>query len=110
MRSFSHAQKLFDNWRQCYNHERPHEAISMEVPASRYHASKKLMPSRLPLFEYSDGAILRKVRGNGYISYKNKEYLVGEAFKEHLIEIKLDELNRSIRLYFGQQEIYTYDR
>lgn len=109
MRSFSHAQKLFNNWRQRYNHERPHEAINMEVPASRYQASNKQMPSRLPSIEFNDDAILRKVRGNGYITYQNKEYLVGEAFKGYLIEVMRDEINRSINLYFGQHEIYTYD-
>jgi transposase InsO family protein len=80
MRSFSHAQKLFDNWRHLYNHERPHEAISMDVPAQRYEASKKIMPSYVPCIEYNDDAILRKVRDNGYISYKNNEYL-GVSFK-----------------------------
>lgn len=109
MRSFSHAQKLFDNWRHDYNHERPHEAIKMEVPAKCYQASKKEFSVQPPRIEYNDNAIVRKVRGNGYISYKNQEYLVGEAFKEHLVEVKQDEINRSIELYFGQFNIYTYD-
>ncbi len=109
MRTFSHAQKLFDDWCRHYNHERPHEAIGMDVPAKLYRASKKCMPSHLPVIEYHDDAILRKVRGNGYICYKNKEYLAGEAFKEHLVEIKHDEVNKSIKLYFGQFKIYTYD-
>lgn len=109
MRSFSHAQKLFDRWRQRYNHERPHEAIDMEVPASRYQASKKQMPSQLPFIEYDEQTIVRKVRGNGYISYKNEEHLVGEAFKGHSVEIKVDEINRTIEIYFGQFRIYTYN-
>jgi transposase InsO family protein len=109
MRSFSHAQKLFDRWRHCYNHERPHEAIDMNVPAQRYQASKKLMPSYLPAIEYDNHAILRKVRGNGYISYEAHDYLVGEAFKDHLVEIKKDEVTRSIKIYFGRFQIYTYD-
>src|SRR5205823_1207188 len=67
MRTFSHAQKLFDAWRHHYNHKRPHEGIDMEVPASRYLASKKKMPSQLPLIVYNDDAILRRARGNGYI-------------------------------------------
>lgn len=109
MRSFSHAQKLFDEWRQKYNYERPHEGVGMEVPGNRYQASKKKMPFQLPPIEYDSDAILRKVRGNGYMSYKNKEYLVGEAFKDQLVEIKWDEINRSFDLYFGQFKIYTYD-
>jgi transposase InsO family protein len=109
MRSFPHAQKLFDEWRQNYNYERPHEAINMDVPAQRYQASEKSMPDRLPIIEYNDDAILRKVRGNGYISYQNKEFLVGEAFRQHMIEVKPDELNKVIKLYFGEHKLYTYD-
>ncbi len=109
MRTFSHAQKLFDEWRRHYNHERPHEGIGMEVPMNRYVASIKQMPSKLPLIEYSDDAILRRARGNGYIQYKSNEYLVGEAFKGSLIEIKHNEIDRSIELYFGQFKIYSYD-
>ncbi|CAH0342428.1 hypothetical protein RHI9324_04151 [Rhizobium sp. CECT 9324] len=30
------AQRAFDRWREIYNHHRPHEAIGMAVPASRY--------------------------------------------------------------------------
>jgi len=109
MRTLSHAQKLFDEWRHHYNHERPHEGIGMEVPMTRYNASKKQMPSQLPLIEYNNNAILRKARGNGYISYNNKEYLIGEAFKGSLIEVKHDEIDKCIKLYFGQFKIYTYD-
>lgn len=109
MRSFSHAQKLFNKWLHDYNHERPHEGIDMKVPSQRYTPSKKQMPSKLPLIEYNSNAIVRMVRGNGYISYKNKDYLVGEAFKGNHIEIKHDEINKCIKLYFGQFKIYNYD-
>ena len=109
MRSFSHAQKLFDHFREQYNHVRPHEAIDMEVPAKRYQHSERVMPRDLPAIEYEKHAIVRNVRGNGYISYQNQSFLVGEAFKEHLVEIRHDELNRTIRIYFGKFQIYSYD-
>lgn len=109
IRSFSHAQKLFDKWRHFYNHERPHEAIDMDVPAQRYYSSSKAMPSKLPPVEYPENALLRKVRGNGYISFGGNEYLVGEAFKEHLVEIKPNEDEHLISIYFGKFKIYNYD-
>lgn len=109
MRSFLHAQKSFDKWRHHYNHERPHEGINMEVPINRYQASSKPMAHHLPAFEYNDDAILRKVRGNGYISYKSKEYLIGEAFKNHMVQIQFNELNKEVEIYFNQFKIHTYD-
>lgn len=109
MRSFPHAQKLFDKWRYHYNHERPHEAIDMAVPFEKYQPSTSSMPDDLPPIEYEIDSILRKVRGNGYISYNSKEYLVGEAFKGHLVRLQLSEISREIEIYFSQFKIYTYD-
>lgn len=109
MRSFSHAQKSFDKWRYHYNHERPHEAIDMDVPIQRYQPSNKIMPDSLPSVEYEYDSILRKVRGNGYISYKNQPYRVGEAFKNRLVRIQINEVNREIEIYFSQFQLYTYD-
>lgn len=109
MRTFSHAQKLFDDWRHCYNHERPHEAIGLDVPANRYQASTKKMSAKMPSLEYDIGSILRKVRGNGYVSFNHKEYLVGEAFKEYYVKVMLDEIEKSLSIYFGKFKIYTYD-
>lgn len=109
MRSFYHAQKSFDKWRHHYNHERPHEAIDMVAPVKRYQASMKSMPTYLPDIEYDNNSILRKVRGNGYISYNGIEYLIGEAFEGHLVRINLNEVNREIEIYFSQFQIYTYD-
>ncbi len=85
------------------------KVLEWKFPMNRYVASIKQMPSKLPLIEYSDDAILRRARGNGYIQYKSNEYLVGEAFKGSLIEIKHNEIDRSIELYFGQFKIYSYD-
>lgn len=105
---FIHAQKLFDEWRDIYNNERPHEALGMLVPAKRYQPSKIAMPQNLAPIEYSEAAILYKVRGNGYVSYKNKEYLVGQGFNGLFIEIKPDKVSGLIKIYFGKNKIYTY--
>jgi transposase InsO family protein len=51
----SHCQRRFDAWRKIYNLERPHEALDMQVPASRYTMSKQAFPETLPLIEYGQG-------------------------------------------------------
>lgn len=105
---FFHAQKLFDEWRDIYNNERPHEALGMSVPAKRYQPSATVMPQKLVPIEYSEGAILRKVRGNGYVSYKDNQYLVGEGFNGLFIQVKPDEASSLIKIYLGKNKIYTY--
>src|SRR5881394_256045 len=39
LRTLAQCQFEFDRWRVVYNTERPHEALSMDVPASRYQPS-----------------------------------------------------------------------
>lgn len=109
MSDFTQAQKLFDEWRKIYNYERPHEALGMLVPAKRYRSSAIALPEKLSPIEYKEGAILHKVRGNGYISYKNNEYLVGQGFNGLLVEIRPDEISSLLKIYFGKSKIYTYN-
>lgn len=43
-------QRAFDHWRTVYNLERPHEALNMAVPASRYQPSaQQYSASIMPL-------------------------------------------------------------
>lgn len=106
---FEHAQSLFDEWRYIYNYERPHQAINMLVPANRYQPSKRSMPIALAPIEYNDDALVRRVRGNGRISFKGNEYLVGEAFASNDVELKLDPLGEKFKIYFDQFKIHTYN-
>jgi transposase InsO family protein len=109
LRTFSHAQQVFNKWRHEYNTVRPHEAIDLNVPSSRYVASVRQIPNKLPTIEYQAGAILRKVRGNGYISYNGNEYLAGEAFKNDLIEVKHDTIKNCLDIFYGEFKLYNYD-
>lgn len=45
------AQRHFDPWRDVYNLQRPHEALNLATPASRYHASRRPFPEALPPIE-----------------------------------------------------------
>jgi hypothetical protein len=44
-----------------YNHERPHHALGLEVPASRYRISTRSFPEQLLAIEYDIGDIIGKV-------------------------------------------------
>ena len=45
---FDPMQQRFDQWRQLYNQQRPHQALGMEVPAHRYRPSPRPFPEVLP--------------------------------------------------------------
>ncbi|MCH7745254.1 MAG: transposase, partial [Chloroflexi bacterium] len=79
--NLEHAQKAFDRWRPVYNHERPHQALDMEVPASRYSISPRAFPEVLTPIEYGPDDLVRKVQGKGEISFHSRVFTIGMAFK-----------------------------
>lgn len=79
-RDHEHSQDAFDEWRETYNHERPHEAIGLEVPASRYRMSRRSYTSVIPAWEYPPGTDVRKVDSSGRLSYRGITWRLGKAF------------------------------
>ena len=74
------AQGCFDPWRQMYNHERPHEALQMSVPASRYQVSSREYREHPLPFEYGASFTARKTTQEGRILFGGQEYRIGKAF------------------------------
>jgi putative transposase len=72
-------QRRFDRFCFEYNHERPHEALADDVPASRYQPSARPMPRRLLPLEYPGHLELRRVSTIGQISWRNALIFVSEA-------------------------------
>jgi len=79
-RDLMQAQRRFDRYRQLYNHDRPHEALNLAVPASRYWPSARALPRPLPPVEYGAGELVRPVKSKGEITFRNRFYYVGQAF------------------------------
>ncbi len=73
------AQAQLDPWRHTYNHERPHEALGMAVPAQRYAPSPRPFPERLPAVEYGPGDQVRRVGSNGSVRFRRRKLMVGSA-------------------------------
>jgi putative transposase len=58
-------QRRFDRFRQEFNEERPHEALDQKTPASRYEASPRPFPAKLPPIEYPAHFEKRLMSRNG---------------------------------------------
>jgi transposase InsO family protein len=78
-RDLPDVQRHFTAWRHEYNSHRPHEAIGMQTPASRYRTSPRAMPASLPPVEYGPGDLVRRVGDGGRISVKGHKLRVGKA-------------------------------
>lgn len=80
-------QRVFDRWRDEYNLTRPHEALGMNVPASRYQPSKRQYEAHQQDAEY--GAMqVRKVDMSGKFSLNGVSLKAGNAFKGERIGIR----------------------
>jgi transposase InsO family protein len=98
-------QDHFDKWRHVYNTERPHEALGLKVPATRYQPSQRSYPERLPAIEYGPDDLVRKVRGYGHIKYKSREYHIGSAFAGLSIALRFTTTDGLLDVYFCQHRI-----
>ena len=95
-----HAQSCFDLFRNCYNNERPHEAIEMRVPSDIYTPGKRCKPQKIYSWEYPNEYIVRKVKSSGYFNYCNQGYFLSEAFAGKNIAVRESSSENCINVYF----------
>jgi transposase InsO family protein len=104
-----HAQGRFDNWRQTYNHERPHEALKMAVPSSRYHVSGRSFPESLPPVEYAPDLLVRKVNPVGQFSFRGRCWKISEAFGGEPIGLRATVRDGEWTIHYSGHEIGAID-
>jgi putative transposase len=84
-------QRCFDRFEYVYNHERPHEALGQQPPASVYRPSTRSYPSKLAEIEYENNMTIRQVRLGGRMKWKGgliyvSKTLIGEPIGLRQIE------------------------
>ncbi len=104
------AARIFSEYREFYNNVRPHMALNLEVPKSRYIPSNKKYSSKICDWEYSDDLTVHKVKSTGYISIKGQGYFLSEAFGNKQIAFRESSKGANfINLYFRQFRIGQID-
>ena len=82
------CQVSFDQWRGVYNMERPHQALDLATPLSRYAPSLRSFPETLLPIEYGDGDLVRKVMVEGWVSFKGYAFKVGRALRGYSVALR----------------------
>jgi transposase InsO family protein len=77
--SLRSQQQRFNEFREEYNTQRPHEALDQRTPAETYQASPRGYPSRLAEPEYGDNAVVRYVRHSGEIKWQGRRMYLGQV-------------------------------
>jgi len=108
-RDLDHCQRAFNDWRLVYNHERPHEALAMGVPAERYRVSPRAFPDALPPIAYAPGDFVRKVQAHGWISFANRPWRVGRAFVGEPVALRPAAIDGVFTVHYCAQRIGTLD-
>ena len=70
-----------DLWRDIYNLERPHDALDLATPATKYQVSQRLFPEVLPPLEYEPTDLVRRVHDKGRLQFFGRIFKVPKAFK-----------------------------
>jgi transposase InsO family protein len=100
------AQRHFARWRHVYNFVRPHEALALETPASRYRPSRRAMPKTLPTIEYLAGDLVRKVQQGGWFSVQGKDFRTSKALAGQPIACRpLSEHDGTFAVFFCHQKL-----
>ncbi len=99
------CQLRFDPWRESYNCDRPHEALQMASPVSRYRPSPRPFPEVLPAILYPSDDFVRKVDGEGRISFHHHPFRVGKAFRHQPIALRPTQTDGDFEVFFCLQRI-----
>jgi len=99
----------FDKWRDIYNTQRPHEALGMDTPISRYQPSPRNYPDILPPIEYDYNDTVRKINGDGKLSIQGVVFTIGRALEGQYIALKPTKTDGVIDVFYCHQKIKTLD-
>ena len=103
------CQVHFDRWRNIYNFERPHEALDMDVPASRYRESSREFPAVLPPIEYGPDDMVRKVQHGGAVHFRGQVYNIPKAFRGYAVAIRPTLDDGVFDVFFCQHKVAQID-
>src|SRR6185503_21147742 len=103
------AQAAFDVWRDVYNTRRPHEAIGLEVPASRYRPSSRDMPAIIAPPEYEPQDLVRTVADTGCFTFRSRRFWFSKAFAGRRVALRGTSTDGLFDLYYRHQLLAQVD-
>jgi transposase InsO family protein len=106
--TLARQQKRFDEFRQVYNNERPHEALGQKRPTTIYRPSPRPYPTSLPPIEYPGHLETRKISHNGLMRWKVDRIFTSKTLAGEYVG--LEEIDDGIwSLYYGPVLLARFD-
>jgi transposase InsO family protein len=97
-RSGQSPQRWLDDYRWEHNHLRPHEALGMQTPASRWSPSPRRYDPNPPRWQYPEGAWVLKVDCQGKLDLRNTKWRIGRALAGEWVQVLAVE--QRLQVYF----------
>ena len=72
-------QAWLDAYREEHNHVRPHQALAMQTPATRWHPSLRCYQPNPPAWQYPEDAWTLKIDCQGTIDIQGKRWRIGKT-------------------------------
>jgi len=91
-------QHWLDGYRWEHNHLRPHEALDMQTPASRWSPSPRRYDSNPPRWHYPEGAWVLKVDCQGKLEIRNTKWRIGRALAGQWVQVL--EVDQRLQVYY----------
>lgn len=82
-------QQWLNEYRYEYNHVRPHEALGMATPASRWRPSRRYFQAQPPPWPYPASQTVLEVGHRGEVHWQGRRWPIGEALRGQQIGIEL---------------------
>lgn len=109
--SFANAQDAnhgLQQWREKYNHERPHEALGMKTPGSVYVPSNRQFREKILPWEYSGIYRVIKVNHWGYVRFDKYQVYLSETMINEHVEFRPSPDGNSFWVCFRNFKIAEY--
>src|SRR4030095_12266925 len=98
--TFLNIQPVFDDYRSVYNQRRPHQAIELETPISRYQISPRSFPEHLLPIEYPASDHLRRVDEKGRVRFKGRKLSIGQGYHGYPVALRATENDGIWKVFF----------
>lgn len=94
-------QRAFNDFRQEYNEERPHQHLRGQTPAALYRPSPRAYDAPLPPIDYPGHFLVKRVTNAGTFRFKHRLLFIAHSLAPHTIG--LEEVDDGIwSIYFCQ--------
>jgi hypothetical protein len=92
-----------------YNLRRPHEALSLATPATRYAPSPRAFVEAPGPVEYAAGDAVRRVCGEGRVSYRGRTHRLGKAFIGERVAVRPTATDGVVDVFYCHQRVAQLD-